>query len=123
MFYLSEIILLIINVIMAEWHTHLKDKNIRYNKDVYVIGYVGIALILTAISRSILLVPTAFLLHKVAYDFAYNIFRGLPLFFVSTSPMSLIDRIHFYFLGKYSEIYQVVYLLLILTINGAEANL
>ena len=118
MFLISEIILVIVNLIMAEWHNHLKYREVRYNKDIYVIGYVGIAFILTAITKSILLVPTAFFLHKVVYDFAYNIFRGLPLFFVSTSPTSFIDRLHLHFLGKNSEIYLIIYFLFILLINS-----
>lgn len=123
MFYLSEIILLIVNVLMAEWHCHLKGGNIRYSKDIYVIGYIGLTFCLMAITKSMVLFPASILIHKLAYDTAYNIFRGLPLFFVSTSPTSFIDRIHLYFFGKYSEIYLIIYFLLVLTINGAVANL
>lgn len=123
MFFLSEIILFVLNVVIAEWHCHLKDANIKYSKDLYVIGYIGITFCLCAIEKSLLLLPASLLIHKLVYDTAYNLFRGLPLFFVSTSPTSFIDRIHFYFLGKNSEIYLIIYFLLILTINGAVANL
>ena len=66
----------------------------------------------------------ACLQRKVLFDCALNLFRGLPLFYVSNEPrgkslweaidhdVSIIDWLHYKIFGFRSEIYVIVYLIL-----------
>lgn len=117
MIYILEILIISINVTMAYHHSNL----IEDGKKIYH-GWWGflyfIFLLLTAwIGKSYILFLLGFPIRKVFFDLSLNLFRGLPLFYVSTKTTSLIDRLHNYIFGKKSEYYMFFYAVIVIVLN------
>lgn len=117
MTYLYEIILLAINIAMAAYHSKLiKDgKRIRHGLwgGLYFILAGGFSLL----SANFFLFIAACFLRKVFFDISLNLFRGLPIFYVSNSPKSIIDKLHYKLFGVNSEIYMTLYFIKIIFLN------
>jgi hypothetical protein len=63
------------------------------------------------------LVICQILARKVFFDVALNLFRGLPMFYVSTTTTSVIDKLHNRLFGKRSEIYILIYLMALVMLS------
>lgn len=116
MIYIGEILLLLANVIMAWHHSELikDDKPIKHG--LWGLGYLSLVIVMSIFSSWWLLLA-GLLIRKVFFDLSLNLFRGKPLFYVSASSTSIIDRIHYRIFGKRSEIYQSLYFVLLVLIN------
>ena len=122
MLYIYELILLFVNVAMAAYHAKLIKQERKVQHGLWGGGYFLFAGILCLLAHSWWLALLAALVRKVAFDVSLNIFRGLPLFYVSAKPKSIIDRFHNWVFGKRSEIYIGIYLIFIVVINVLLAN-
>lgn len=115
---IGEILLVLVNIAMAWWHSEL----IKDGKPIKHGLWGGLYLVLSGVfaflNHSVLLFVLALFIRKVVFDLALNIFRGeVSLFYVSKNPKSIIDRIHLKLFGVNSELYMVIYFLIIIVIN------
>lgn len=116
MIWLGEILLLLVNIAMAYHHSELikDDKPIKH-------GWWGLSYFVLAVVMSIFsswwLLLAAMLIRKVFFDLSLNLFRGKPLFYVSSTSTSIIDRIHYKIFGNKSEIYMSIYFVLLILVN------
>lgn len=117
MIYLFEILLLIANIAMADYHAHLIKQQRPIKHGWWGLLYVAVTIAFAFICQSWVLLIVAALLRKVVFDIALNLFRSLPVFYVSSSTTSIIDRVHNYIFGKHSEIYLSIYFLVIIFLN------
>ena len=117
MIYVFELILLLCNIAMAAYHAKLIKAEKKINHALWGAGYLAVAVWLSLWIHSWTLFVLSLLIRKVVFDLSLNIFRGLPLFYVSAETSSLIDKIHYKIFGKKSEIYMGIYLLIICIIN------
>lgn len=117
MVYLAEIILLIVNVAMAHYHSDLIKDGKKIRHGLWGAFYLAATGILVWFTNSWLLIICSLLIRKVIFDLSLNLFRNLPLFYVSTETTSLIDKLHYKLFGKKSEIYISIYFAALITIN------
>jgi hypothetical protein len=119
-----QIALLVANITMAWVHAaKIEDgKPIKHWAwgGAYVISSLAMALMV----NSWVFLLCAMLQRKVIFDCALNLFRHLPLFYVSNEPrdksfweamdhdISVVDWLHYKAFGNRSELYVIVYLLL-----------
>lgn len=122
MMWLSEILLVAINIGMAAYHARLIKDEKKINHSLWGGAYLVVAGVLSLIIHSWVLFVLSLFIRKVVFDLSLNIFRRLPLFYVSLKPASLIDRFHNWAFGKRSEIYMGIYLLCIVVLNVLIAN-
>jgi hypothetical protein len=136
MIVILQIALVAVNIGMAWLH----DKKIAKHKaikhfvggTVYLILAAGMPLLLFnggGITREEIIKASVFfvcalLQRKSIFDSALNLFRNLPLFYVSNEPrgksfweamdhdVSVIDWLHYKAFGNRSELYVIIYLLL-----------
>lgn len=118
MIYASEILLLGINLLMALRHAHIIEVEHKTPKHGWWgLLYVSITAILCLLFHSWVLALCAALLRKVSFDLALNLFRGKPLFYVSGSTTSIIDKFHNKIFGKRSELYMAIYAVALIFLN------
>lgn len=130
---LAEILFICLNVIMAGVHANIIKRMERetliygFPKSKIKHGWWGLAYGAAVAGLSGLwwwksgsawqgveLAVCAVFVRKVFFDLPLNLFRGKPLFYVSTSTTSLIDRFHNRVFGNKSEIYMTLYFLICL---------
>lgn len=102
---------------MAAYHANLIKDGERINHAFWGGLYLGVAVLFSWLNHSWLLFVCSLLIRKVFFDLSLNLFRGLPLFYVSSDPESVIDRLHLKYFGKRSEIYMAAYLAILVIIN------
>jgi len=118
MIYAAEILLLGANLLMALRHSHIIEVEHKTPKHGWWgLAYVSLTAILCLLLHSWLLAVCSALLRKIAFDLALNKFRDKPLFYVSSSTTSIIDKIHNKIFGKKSEVYMAIYTLLLIVLN------
>lgn len=117
MIYLLEILLLAINIAMAACHAKLIKAEKKINHAAWGAAYLVVATLLGWSIHSWWLVVLSLFIRKVFFDLFLNIFRGLPLFYVSTETTSIIDKLFYKVFKKQSEIYMGIFLLVILILN------
>jgi len=118
MIYASQILLIGINLLMALRHSHIIEVQKKVPKHGWwSLWYAIAAGLLCWYFHSWLLALDAVLIRKVAFDLSLNTFRGKPLFYVSSSTKSLIDKFHNKLFGKRSEVYMAIYFAGIVVIN------
>lgn len=115
--YILLILSIAVNIAMAAYHAKLikAGKPIKH-------GYWGGSYVIFVAScfyfgNSWQLIICQLLARKVFFDVALNLFRGLPMFHVSTTTTSIIDKIHNRFFGKRSEIYLFIYLMVLIMLS------
>jgi len=117
MMYVLEILLIAFNVTMAWHHAQLIADGKRIYHGWWGLAYVAFAILVSFIGKSWVLMILSLPLRKVVFDLSLNLFRGLPLFYVSTKTTSLIDKAHNYLFGKNSEAYMTFYFIIIIALN------
>lgn len=117
MTYIGEIFLLITNLLMAYYHAKLIDKGTAPKHGWWGLLYIGLTALFCYLTKSWELAIASLLLRKVAFDLSLNLFRGKPLFYVSNSTTSLIDKFHNKLFGKKSEVYMAIYFVGLVVIN------
>lgn len=116
MILIAEILLLLVNIAMAYYHSELikDDKPIKHGW--WGLSYFAVAALMSLASTWWLLLCAA-LIRKVFFDLSLNLFRGKPLFYVSSTSTSIIDRVHYRIFGNKSEIYMSIYFVLLILVN------
>ena len=109
---ISQLILIFLNIGMAKYHAYLIKSERKIKHGLWGGGYVIVCLALAWYFKSWVFFVAACLQRKVFFDLSLNLFRNLPLFYVSTTTTSIIDKWHYQLFGKRSEIYMIIYLLL-----------
>jgi hypothetical protein len=110
----AEILLIATNIAMAYWHSqHLT--NIKHGW--WGAAYLAIIGVSSLLLHSWVLMIASLFIRKFVFDLSLNLFRNLPLFYVSTRPKSIIDRMHNYIFGYRSEIYMSIYFMVIIVLN------
>lgn len=107
---IGEILLIIANIGMAAYHAYLIREGKRIKHGAWGALYMGIAGACAYFTRSWEVMVCALFVRKVFFDLSLNLFRDLPLFYVSKSTTSLIDRFHNKIFGRDSRIYMAIYL-------------
>lgn len=119
---LAEILLICLNVIMAGHHANLIKTGRPIKHGWWGLAYGAVVAILSglwwwksgSLWQGVELAICAAFVRKVFFDLPLNLFRGKPLFYVSTSTTSLIDRFHNKAFGNRSEVYMTIYFLICL---------
>jgi hypothetical protein len=117
MIYLFEAVLLGGNIWMAWYHSRLIKAEKKIYHGLWGAAYLAVAVWLSLWLHSWVLFALSLFIRKVFFDLSLNMFRGLPLFYVSTETTSLIDKLHYKLFGKKSEIYMGIYFLVIIILN------
>jgi len=118
MIYAAEILLLGVNLLMALRHSHIIEVEHKTPKHGWwALLYVAVTAILCLLFHSWVLALCSALLRKIAFDLSLNLFRGKPLFYVSGTTTSLIDKFHNKLFGKRSEVYLSIYLVALIILN------
>lgn len=117
MIIIGQIILLIINVAMAKHHAHLINLNRPIKHGWWGLSYLVLAGLFSWLNHSWLFFLCSLFIRKVFFDLALNTFRGLPLFYVSKEPKSIIDKLHWRLFGFHSEWYMCSYFILTIILN------
>lgn len=115
--FIGEIILIFINVAMAAYHADLIKDGRRINHALWGGLYLAVAGLFSWLNHSWILLIASLFIRKVFFDLSLNLFRELPLFYVSSDPESMIDKWHNKHFGKNSELYMVIYFLVIVFLN------
>lgn len=122
MVYLFQIVLVAGNVWMAYFHSTLIKAEKKINHSLWGGAYLVVAGVLSLIIHSWVLFVLSLFIRKVVFDLSLNLFRGLPLFYVSSETGSWIDKFHNWAFGKNSEIYMGIYLICIVVLNVLVTN-
>lgn len=117
MIYILEILLIVFNITMAWHHYQLIADGKRIYHGLWGSYYIAFAVLVAFVGKSWVLMILSLPLRKVVFDLSLNLFRGLPLFYVSTKTTSLIDKAHNYIFGKNSEVYMAFYFIIIIALN------
>ena len=110
MTFLFAALIIAYNIITAWWHSVLIKQGRRIYHGWWATAYLLLIGILCVVSGSGWLAIFSLLIRKPVFDVALNLFRDLPMFYVSSDPDSLIDDIHYSLFEKRSEIYLLIYL-------------
>lgn len=113
----AVIILAAINVAMAWWHSKLIAAQKKIKHGLWGLFYIACAVALARLHNSWLLLVDALFIRKVVFDLSLNLFRGKPLFYVSATTTSIIDRWHNKVFGNRSEVYMSIYAGVIIVIT------
>ena len=116
MIYLFEILLVIINVFMAWYHATLIEAHRPILHGVWGGAYLFI-LGMLSIKFGWLFTFCGLLNRKVFFDLSLNLFRGLPIFYVSSSTTSILDKLHNKIFGTDSRIYMTIYLVILIALQ------
>lgn len=106
---LAEIFLMVINLVMAAIHASMIMNEKKIKHAAWGALYLGIAGSLSMIFNSWELMVSSIFVRKVFFDLSLNIFRDKPLFYVSKTTTSIIDRFHNKLFKDRSEIYMTIY--------------
>ena len=117
MMYILEILLIAFNLVMAWHHSQLIADGKKIYHGLWGSYYIAFAVLVAFVGKSWVLMILSLPLRKVVFDLSLNLFRGLPLFYVSTKTTSLIDKAHNYIFGKNSEVYMAFYFIIIIALN------
>lgn len=128
MTYIGELILIAVNILMAWYHADLikDDKKIRHG--LWGFLYIVLAAVMSYLNSSVWLFITALYLRKVVFDISLNLFRDLPVFYISPElknmsfrqavrKASIIDWIHYRLFKDRSEVYVIIYFLKLIFLN------
>lgn len=97
------------NIATAWWHSRLIKQHRRIYHGWWAAAYFLLIGALCIFYNSGWLAIFSLFIRKPLFDVSLNIFRELPLFYVSSDPDSIIDDIHYSLFEKRSEIYLFVY--------------
>lgn len=114
MIYISEILLLAANIIMAYHHADLIKDGLKIKHGWWGLSYLAFAGLLSLLHGSWLLFIVSLPIRKVFFDLSLNYFRGLSLWYQSTQTTSIIDKLHS---GINPKVYLSVYTASIIVIN------
>ena len=129
MIYIAEILLILVNLSMAWHHANLIKEGKRIHHGLWGGAYLLLAGVLSYYNQSIWLFMVSLFLRKLVFDLSLNVFRKLPLFYVTPEMATvkglrdaikkgkLIDWIHYKAFGVRSEVYMAFYLLKIIFTN------
>jgi hypothetical protein len=102
---------------MAAYHAKLIKAGKPIKHGYWGGGYLLFVATCYFIGHSWQLVICQLLARKVFFDVGLNLFRGLPMFYVSTTTTSIIDKLHNRLFGKRSEIYLLIYLMILIMLS------
>lgn len=126
--YLAEILFIAVNILMAWHHANLINKDRRILHGVWAYGYVLFTCLVSYFMGSFWLFIAALVLRAVVFSPALNLFRKPQrAFFYVPVPVdgfwrnvrrgSIIDWVHYQIFNIHSEIYFIVYALVLLILN------
>jgi len=117
MILIAELLLVAVNILMAAYHADLIKRGKTPYHGWWGAGYLAIAIVFSRYNHSWLLFVCSLLIRKVVFDLTLNLMRDLPLFYVSSSTTSILDRWHNKIFGKKSEIYMAIYTGILVVLN------
>lgn len=117
MIFAGEIVLIAVNILMAWYHKKLIAARKPIKHGFWGFGYLIFSAALSIVLQSWVLMIASLFIRKVVFDLSLNLFREKPLFYVSSSTTSIIDRIHYWAFGNKGEIYYLIYFVAIILIN------
>ena len=116
---MTVLLFFLANVLMAWYHSTLIKKCIKIRHGLWGGSYLVSVGLVSYFGNSWELAACLLFLRKWSFDISLNLFRDLPMFYVSKKPASIIDKAHNYLFGKRSEVYMAVYFIatIILCVN------
>lgn len=121
---IAALLFLCFNVIMAGHHANLIRDGKRIQHGLWGGAYLGLAVVFCyfggqrdGIGFDWLLMIDLLLIRKVFFDLPLNLFRGKPMFYVSATTTSIIDKFHNRVFGLNSLPYMIVYFVAIIVIT------
>ena len=109
---------------MAGHHANLIRDGKRIQHGLWGGAYLGLAVVFCyfggqrdGIGFDWLLMIDLLLIRKVFFDLPLNLFRGKPMFYVSATTTSIIDKFHNRVFGLNSLPYMIVYFVAIIVIT------
>lgn len=122
---ISQLILLFVgNILMAYYHSRVIKNHKKVKHWLWGGLYFVVSVALALHFKSWVFLGCSLIQRIPIFNSALNLFRGKPLFYVSTAPegkslwycldhdISIIDWIHYKVFGKHAELYSIIYLLL-----------
>lgn len=117
--FIAEILFICFNIIMARHHANLIADGRPIKHGWWGLAYVSFTGLISFLywqrtevfAEGLLLFICSLVVRKVFFDLSLNIFRGKPLFYVSKTTTSIIDKIHYNLFKERCEIYYIVYFL------------
>lgn len=106
---MTQVILILVNIAMAYYHSVLIENGKKIHHGYWGGGYLLFSGFLSLLIESWVLMIFSLFVRKVVFDLSLNLFRGLPLFYVSKTPKSIIDTFHNLVLKDKIKIYMAVY--------------
>lgn len=94
---------------MAGLHANMIKKGNRIKHGIWGGAYLIAAGLVSYFGKSWELAACLLVLRKWSFDLSLNVFRGLPMFYVSAKPASIIDKAHNAIFGRNSIPYMVFY--------------
>lgn len=107
--YLGCCLIVAYNIGTAWLQARIIKANKPINHTLWAVLYVLFCWAVMWWAHNEFMAPFCLLIRKPLFDVALNLFRGLPFFYVSLNPKSIIDDIHFSLYGVRSELYLPVY--------------
>jgi len=83
----------IINLLMAWWHSALIKKQKRISHGIFGAGYLLAVAIVCIITHNWLQGPPLLFLRQLVVDPALNVMRVLPVHYTPKNPKSIIDQV------------------------------
>lgn len=114
---IGEVLLVLVNIAMAWWHSELIKDGKPIKHGLWGGGYLALAVLFSVLNHSWTFFVLSLFIRKVVFDLLLNSFRGLPLFYVSKSPKSIIDKLHLKWFGSNSELYMSIYFVILIVLN------
>lgn len=118
MSHIAVFLMVFVNLGMAWHHANLIQDGRPIRHGWWGLAYVLLAALMAWINGSWLLFMDLCLVRKVVFDLSLNTMRGLPLFYVSRTTTSIIDRVHYRLFGLNSKPYMAVYFMLIIILTA-----
>lgn len=81
--------------------------------------YLAAVIALSVFYKSWELAMCLLVLRKWSFDLSLNLFRNLPLFYVSAKPASIIDKVHNAIFGRNSVPYMIFYMAATIILTAA----
>lgn len=106
---IAILILALLNIVVAGHHANLIKEGKRIRHFWWGLGFFVLTGVFAWGNNSWLVLFDGLLVRKVVFDLSLNLFRGKPLFYVSSKPESLIDKWHNKVFGLNSVPYMVFY--------------
>lgn len=109
-----------VNILMAAIHAEMIKDGERIRHGLWGGGYLLLAGIVSWFGGNVMTFITLLIMRKVIFDLSLNLFRGLPLFYVSKKPDSIVDKFHYWAFKDHAELYYIIYFIALIVLSLAN---